>query len=336
MKKNILIINGGGGSEHAISLVSSQYLEKLLHQTGRYNVLEMTIEADGTRHNKQGDRLELRRAGELFSHKTQSTTEIDLFIPCIHGPPGETGDIQAIFELMKKPYLGPAPEASRLCFNKVSTKLWFDALGIKNTPWVFLNDCSKPSLEKAHDFFKQHKDVFIKAASQGSSIGCYHCTEEKTLERDLKEAFRFSPYVIIEKTMNARELEMSFFEYKGELMASSTGEILCPQKFYDYEEKYNPNSQTKTVVKAAVDEKTILKMQEIGKKAFQGLKLRHFSRIDFFLDQNQELFVNEINTFPGMTPISLFPQMIEAMGISFSDVLIDLIETTLNRKENSL
>ena len=121
-KKTILVLNGGGGSEHDISLVSSAYLCECLKRDPRFHVIEITIDRDGRRIDRQGQTYELRRAGELFCHSTQTTTPIDFFVPCIHGPPGETGEIQSVFEMMGKPYLGVGPESSALCFNKVSTK----------------------------------------------------------------------------------------------------------------------------------------------------------------------------------------------------------------------
>lgn len=329
-KKNILVINGGGGTEHDISLLSSRYLTQCLKTDPRFEVYEITIERDGRRVDRQGQTYELRRAGELFAHESGKTIAIDFFVPCIHGPPGETGEIQSVFELMGKPYLGVGPEASTLCFNKVSTKLWLDSLGVKNTPWIFLIDQSESELARAQAFFHQHQDVYIKAASQGSSVGCYHCVKADELKPMIENAFGFSKYVLIEKGMKARELEASFFEHQGELKMAGPGEIICPGGFYDFEEKYNQNSKTITQASASVPEGIREQMQDMGMRAFRGLKLRHLSRIDFFLTAQNELYLNEINTFPGMTPISLFPKMIEESGLNFSQVINDLIARELH------
>jgi D-alanine-D-alanine ligase len=329
-EKKILVINGGGGSEHSISLVSSAYMEKCLKADSRFNVLEMTIHADGTRTNRRGELVELRRAGELYNHSTEKTTTIDFFVPCIHGPPGETGEIQAVFELMGKPYLGVGPEGNMICFNKVTTKLWLDALGIPTTPWIFLNSAEQSELERAREFFNIHRDVFVKAASQGSSIGCYHITEASKLDDAVIDAFKYSPYILIEQTLKARELEMSFFEHEGKLQWAGPGEIICPNGFYTYEEKYSNDSKTVVSATAEVDSKTLSLMQEYGRRAFIGFKLRHISRIDFFVPEPGVVLINEINTFPGMTPISLFPKMIETTGLSFQRFLCELVARELN------
>src|SRR5690606_21231950 len=128
------------------------------------------ITKDGTRRDINGIRCELRRAGEIVWPESGENAILHYAIPCIHGPPGETGDIQSVFEMMGLPFLGAGPEASILCFNKVSTKLWLDALDVPNTPYLFLSECDADSLALAKTFFdKNGGDLFVKAASQGSS-----------------------------------------------------------------------------------------------------------------------------------------------------------------------
>jgi len=254
----------------------------------------------------------------------KKVTKIDIAVPCIHGPPGETGDIQSYFELLKIPYFGPGPEASKLCFNKVSTKLWLDALGIANTPFLFLADKTPATIEKIKQFHQKHGAVFVKASNQGSSIGCYPVAKNQNVMEAIDKAFQFSPYVLVEKSVTARELEISVFNYQGKIHTSYPGEINCPSRFYSYEEKYNPASKTTTEIKApGLTEKQVDVMKAMAKNAFQGLKLRHLSRVDFFLTDDNQIYLNEINSFPGMTPISMFPKMMEASGVTFADYLQD-------------
>lgn len=336
MKKNILIICGGGGEEHDISLTSANYLLQQLRGAQEFNVLDMEITKSGQRLNQRGEELELRRAGELVWKATNQTEKIDFFIPCIHGPPGENGRIQGLFEMMGVPYLGSGPEASQICFNKVTTKLWLKALGIPNTPWVFLDALDEQNLTRATDFFEQHSDVFIKAAAQGSSIGCYHVTDKKELKAKIQQAFQYGPYVLIEKTIHARELEVAVFQTKEGLKASVPGEIVCPSQFYSFEEKYGKNAKTQTHAQAKnLTDKQVQQIQELSLKAFKGLKLRHLSRIDFFLTPEGQIYLNEINTFPGMTPISLFPVMVEATGLGFQTFLTDIIKQSCHIKDPS-
>jgi D-alanine-D-alanine ligase len=331
-KKNILLICGGGGSEHAISLISAQYIKSQLDQLNDYQIYFVEIEPDGTRKDENGNKLELRKGGFLYQYQTQKEVKLDFAIPCFHGPPGETGQIQAVFELMELPYLGCEPEASALCFNKVSTKLWFDALNIPNTPYLFINDEKQQNIEKAKSFFEKSKNVFVKASSQGSSIGCYFVADESNLIKSIEKAFKLSPYVLIEEYIEGRELEMAVYQYDEKIITTVPGEIVVPNKFYDYDQKYSEDSKTITYIEAQnLDSKTIEEMKSMAVKVFTALKLRHLSRIDFFLSITGKVYINEINTFPGMTPISMFPKMMQNNKHSFSLFLKNIIDTDIKK-----
>ncbi len=323
-RKSILLICGGGGTEHDISLTSSKYIKDQLSKIPGLETHLIEIQADGNRVDEEGNKVELRKGGYLYHHSTDKTDFLNFAIPCFHGPPGETGEIQSVFEMMNLPYLGCGPEASLLCFNKVSTKLWMDAAGIPNTPWTFLSEARE--LDKAKAFFLKHGSVFVKASSQGSSVGCYKVTTENELEQSIKEAFNYSPYVVIEKMVTGRELEVSAYEHQGVLHTSYPGEIICPDKFYSFEEKYSNNSKTETVMKAdGLSTQEVEKLADYAKKAFTLFKLKHLSRVDFFLTNEGDIYLNEINTFPGMTPISMFPKMMEADGVPFKNFLEAII-----------
>lgn len=330
MKKNILLLCGGGGPEHDISLVSSKYIEKTLNEIGLYNVIKVEIGKDKifrkmSPDNLQGEIVEMNFKRQLIGKNIE---DIHIVVPCIHGPPGETGEIQTFFELTDLPYLGCGPEASINCFNKVTSKLWFNALSIPNTPFEFL--ASMEDKQKAHELFDRYGKIFVKAASQGSSIGCYQVFNKADLDTALVNAFKYSNYVLVEKLINARELEISTYEYDGAIVATIPGEINCPSKFYSFEEKYDPNSKTTTeIIAPNLPKEAVLEMRRIAIKAFTHLKLRHLSRIDFFYTDEGEIFLNEINTFPGMTPISMFPKMMENNGHSFNKFFKDIIEENI-------
>lgn len=326
MKKNILLLCGGGGTEHDISLVSSKYIEKTLNDIGLYNVIKVELGKDKIfrklKHDDTyGDVVVMNFNRQLVGTATE---DIHLVVPCFHGPPGETGEIQTFCELIHLPYIGCGPEASLNCFNKVTSKLWFNALEIPNTPFEFLTTMEDKL--RAHNLFDRYGKVFVKAASQGSSVGCYQVFKKEELDHTLLEAFKYSQYVLVEKMVNARELEISTYEYDGAIIATIPGEINCPSKFYSFEEKYDPHSKTTTEIKAPnLPNAAVDKMRSYAIKAFTQLKLRHLSRIDFFYTEEGEIFLNEINTFPGMTPISMFPKMMENHGHSFHKFLKDII-----------
>ncbi len=319
--KNILLLSGGGGTEHEISLISSSFIRSQL--PSEYKVIEVTVDKH-FHWSSSGESCELNFKKELITQEQK--IKIDFAIPCFHGTPGETGEIQAYFELIQLPYLGCNPETSLLCFNKLSTKLWLEKVGIKTTPFHIVKDLTTLEIEKATEFMSQHQTVYVKATNQGSSVGCYRCVNSQELESSLKEAFNFSPYVIIEKEIIGRELEVAIFEHNDKVHITKPGEIDCPSNFYSYEEKYNENSKTTTHVEAP--NITDLHLDEIYRQAtaaYHILKLRHLSRVDFFLADSGEVFINEINTFPGHTKISMFPMMMQNYGIEYSEWIKQII-----------
>ncbi len=331
-KKNILLLCGGSGTEHEVSLVSAKFLEKNLQEIGLYNVIKVEIgkpkttdktfrliNADGS----IGQTVEINSKRQLVG--SNILFDLHYVVPCIHGPPGETGEIQTYLELINLPYFGCGPEASIICFNKVTSKLWFNALDIPNTPFEFLT--SIEDAPKAHKLMDLHSKVFVKAASQGSSVGCYQVFKKDELDTALKNAFKYSEYVLVEKMVTARELEISTYEFDGVIHASVPGEINCPSAFYSYEEKYDPKSKTTTeIVAPGLTTDIVESMRAYAIKAFKALKLRHQSRIDFFYTDDGKIYLNEINTFPGATPISMFPKMMENNGHSYLTFISTIIK----------
>jgi D-alanine-D-alanine ligase len=224
--------------------------------------------------------------------------------------------------MIKLPYFGCNSETSKLCFNKVTTKLWATALGVENTPYIFISKNDDEGVERVVNFQKIHGDIVIKASNQGSSVGCYMILAGHSPQKAIHDAFSLSPFVLVEKRLQPRELEVSVYEYDGKLQVSYPGEIVTPTStFYSYDEKYSNNSQSKTFVRAEnITDEQVKKITEYATKLYHGLKIRHLSRIDFFLD-NEIIYLNEINTFPGSTSISMFPKMLEANGHSFTSFL---------------
>jgi D-alanine-D-alanine ligase len=326
---HVLLLCGGGGSEHDVSLRSANFLQQQLESLPNVTVSRVEMLADHWLRS-DGVRCTLNLAGELVSVGADGqpkVQKVDFVAPCIHGYPGETGDIQSMLELAHLPYLGCRAEGSKLCFNKISTKLWLSALGIPNTPYLFVNDDSEASLAQARDALAKWGKVFVKAASQGSSVGCYAASSEAELLQAIHDAFGYSEQVLIEKALKPRELEIAVYQYGDELVATRPGEIVVPQDtFYSFEEKYSNASHTTTSLEpAGLTESQIALMQQYALKAFRQLKLRHLSRVDFFLTEDGGIYLNEINTFPGMTSISMFPKMLEHHGHQFDQFLQQIL-----------
>jgi D-alanine-D-alanine ligase len=317
MIKNILLLCGGGSSEHEISLLSANFVEQQLNLIDDVSVTRVEIKNEGWVTN-QGELVYLDLNTKKLCSEDQNL-DIDFIVPCIHGFPGETGDIQSMFEIAGIPYLGCGPEASSNSFNKITSKLWYDAIGIANTPYLFLTRNNEQAHIQAQQAFDKWGKVFVKAARQGSSVGCYNVTKQDDLSQAINDAFGYSDQVLIEKAVKPRELEVAAYEIDGKLRITKPGEVIAPDgAFYSYDEKYSSTSHSLTEVEASnltVEQVEII--QQASETVFKQMNLRHLSRIDFFLTEEGEIYLNEVNTFPGMTPISMFPKMLQNNGDEF-------------------
>ncbi|MEI8592829.1 D-alanine--D-alanine ligase [Photobacterium sp. Hal280] len=327
---HVLLLCGGGSAEHEVSLVSANFIEQNLQAIDGIRYIRIEMQKDGW-FDSDGQRWQLNLDRSIQSESGEKLP-VDYVIPCVHGYPGETGDLQSLLEIAGVPYFGCGPQASTNCFNKITTKLWFDALGIPNTPYVFLSEQDEESFRTAEDALARWGSVFVKAACQGSSVGCYKATDKESLVESLNKAFTFSEQVLVEKAIKPRELEVAAYQYGDELIITKPGEVTCPDgKFYTYEEKYSTESHSTTTVEASgITEEQIEAIRSYARKAFVHMKLKDLSRIDFFLSEDGEILLNEINTFPGMTPISMFPQMLAHHGHRFTDYLEHAVKSAVH------
>ncbi|TOQ20980.1 D-alanine--D-alanine ligase, partial [Vibrio parahaemolyticus] len=282
MIKNILLLCGGGSSEHEISLLSANFVEQQLNLIQNVKVTRVEIKNEGWV-TDQGELVYLDlNTKQLCSNESNQT--IDFIVPCIHGFPGETGDIQSLFEIAGIPYLGCGPEASSNSFNKITSKLWYDALDIPNTPYLFLTRNDEHAHRQAEQAFEKWGKVFVKAARQGSSVGCYSVTEKQAIAKAVNDAFGYSDQVLVEKAVKPRELEVAAYEMNGELHITKPGEVIAPDgAFYSYDEKYSSSSHSLTEVEAKnLTQEQIDKIRHASETVFKQMNLRHLSRIDFF------------------------------------------------------
>ena len=325
MTKNLILFNGGESDEHEITLLSYQYLKETIQEIPNYQTHEVMISKKGY-WTYYGKPCHLEMGNILRTERDKIT--IHGALPYLHGHPGETGHLLALLELYKIPYLGSSQESAVLTFNKISTKLWLQASHIPTTPGIAINDLQHNSIERATMFFRQHGAAFVKASNQGSSRGCYFAEDEKQLKTYMEKALSLSPYALIEKPIVGRELEVAIYEYQDELRATAPGEIIPPSHtFYDYEEKYSKATQTQILTKSKeLPEGISRDICSYALQAFKLFKISDLARIDFFYSQTDGLIINEINTFPGLTSISLFPRMLQQDGLCFKDFLLDRLQ----------
>ena len=327
MKKNIALIYGGASEEHDVSLRGYPYVRQLLEKNN-YNVIPLYITresiwmADNT---PCGTPVFLKRTSNgAFLCYGDFEVKIDAAVPLLHGEGGEGGEIQGLLESCKIPYVGADVVTGAVCLDKHFTKCVAKRLGIPTAKWVsFSENCdTHTALTACENEFGF--PLFIKPRRLGSSIGACAVNDRCEFATAFRRAMEIGGNRVIAEELieNKREVECAFYKAKGEMFITHPAEILC-SGFYGYETKYN--SQTKTVVKADLSEGLANRIKAYALNLSEELGLRHLGRIDFFL-RGDEIFFNEINTFPGFTPTSLYPLMLQNAGISPEYAIKNFIE----------
>jgi D-alanine-D-alanine ligase len=359
-KIRVAVVYGGRSGEHEISLISAASVIRNLDRT-RFEILPIGIDKQGKWHFDDLKMIEgakaltIRQAAQLaslepFPHSEgkgvlaiqslSSNVSIDVVFPVMHGPLCEDGTIQGFFELAEIPYVGNGVLSSAIGMDKeVAKRLARDA-GIPVVPWVsvkrgaFKKDFSGISERVAREL---GYPVFVKPANMGSSLGVHKVKTSTELQSALEDAFLYDTKVLIEKSVNAREIEMSALESPrlgDEPLISVPGEIVPTHEFYSYESKYLDENGAALHIPAKLSAAQIQSAQKMGRDVFLALECEGLARVDLFLDKvSGEWFLNEINTMPGFTQISMYPKLWEASGISYTDLLTRLIDLAMARAE---
>ncbi len=324
--KKVLILFGGNSSEHYVSCKSAKSIvENIDKKLFKYEMAG--IDFDNIWYKFSGDLKFLENGNwkEANILKVDNIVgflkEFDVVFPITHGTNGEDGKLQGMLELFNIPFVGCKTLASSIGMDKEMSKVIFDNLNINQVPYIAINDDYKISdiIEKI-DF-----PVIVKPANGGSSIGISKSDNKKELIKAISVAKRYDSKVIIEKFIKARELEIAVLENKGKTLYSNIGEIKSANEFYDYDAKYINNKST-TIIPDDIPLIVVDKIKEYTKKIFEGLNCNGYARVDFFYDEeNNEIYINEINTIPGFTSISMYPKLIESIGINYTDLITILI-----------
>ena len=274
----------------------------------------------------------------------------DVAFPVLHGTYGEDGTIQGLFEMVGIPYVGCNPLGSALTMDKEKTKAVLTEAGIPVVPGICVRRADTADWKKYDEILELVQKqlgfpLFVKPCGAGSSDGANLAVDLRHLNSAILEAFNWDDKILIEKAINAREIECSVTgnptifdggkDYEA-LTAYGPGEIAPKHDFYDYDAKYNDPDGAELLIPARLDEKKLEEIREMAKKAFAALDLNGLSRVDFFIDKDTgELYLNEINTMPGFTQISMFPKMCAKFGLDFTALTELLIKEALSKFEAS-
>ncbi|RKX97493.1 MAG: D-alanine--D-alanine ligase [Spirochaetes bacterium] len=273
--------------------------------------------------------------GECLAFSDGEKLEVDVVIPVLHGSFGEDGRVQGLLETARIPYAGSGVLASAVGMDKdMAKRLWLQA-GLPVVPWKTLHAESDSDMSESAAgelFTNLGCPLFVKPANAGSSVGISRVENEAELKSALESAWAFDRKVLVEKAIIGREIECSVMGYSNP-KAFPPGEIIPAGKheFYDYEAKYTDPDGALLKVPADLPETAVLKIQTIAEKAYRCVDAGGLSRVDFLLEGDSgKMYINEINTLPGMTPISLFPRMTAAGGLNFTAMLEKLIQGAID------
>ncbi|MGY3750001.1 D-alanine--D-alanine ligase [Vagococcus acidifermentans] len=338
----IALIYGGKSAEHDISILSAfsilqaiyydYYQVQLIYitQSGDWLKGPLLAEAPAEEHQLHIDK---NGQGKKITPCEIKEDGIIVF-PVLHGPNGEDGTIQGLFEILEVPYVGAGVLASACGMDKIMAKQVFQQVSIPQLPYVPVTKMSwKLNPEEIYNQCEGSLiyPMFVKPANMGSSVGISKAADRDELIAAIKEAFRFDYRVVVEQGIDAREIEVAVLGNE-EIRTTLAGEIVKDVAFYDYESKYIDN-QVSLQIPAKVSEDVHKKAREYAEKAYAALDGCGLTRCDFFLTSNGELFLNEVNTMPGFTPYSMYPLLWKQMGLNYGDLLEELIQLAKLRFE---
>ncbi|WP_076461111.1 D-alanine--D-alanine ligase family protein [Limosilactobacillus caccae] len=353
-KLHIALLFGGNSSEHDVSKRSAHNIYDALDKD-KYDVSIFMFTKDGILlNNEESQRIfdgepEDKVVEEAYAKMDltkplapimalNELQDIDFFYPVIHGNLGEDGTIQGLFKLLNKPYIGSNIAASAISFDKDLTKKILSEAGIRNTPYVLVTPETRDQYPWTQVEEKLGNLTFVKPAKQGSSVGIHKVTNADEYEAALDDAFKYDYKVLVEQGIDhPQEIEISILGNEHPI-ASKLGAVRVPKgdAFYDYDNKFVDASGVIFELPVKLPQYLVDEITDMALKAYRALGMKGLARIDFLVDANNVPYLGEPNTLPGFTNISLYPQMWEVSGISYSELIDRLIQLGLDEfKRNS-
>ncbi len=332
---------GGRTAEHEVSILSARSVANTVAKD-RIEIIPVCIAKDGLFVEPQRSARILAgddksdRGDENFAFEAWLRSEKpDVVFPLIHGTMGEDGTLQGYLELIGVPYVGSGVTASAVSMDKVHMKHAFAAAKLPMVDFVYVHENDwRTERERIMRAINNalRLPYFVKPANSGSSVGVTKVKNDKDLEAAIEKAFRFDEKALIERGLDAREFEVSVLG-NANPKASIAGEIVTGAEFYSYEDKY-ADTKAELVIPARLPKEKLEELQRLAVTAFKAVSAAGFARVDFFLERGtNRLYVNEINTIPGFTAISMYPKLWEATEIKYPKLIERLIELGIERAE---
>lgn len=351
MKKKVALLFGGKSSEFEVSLNSASNIYNAFDKD-KFDVLLIGIDKNGNwfyNSNYPEDNISLpsndffinakavfvvRKHGQicvLDSETFEHYETFDVAFSIIHGTYGEDGTLQGYFKTLNIPFVGPDVLGSALCMDKEITKRILRDNQIPIAAFIALRKNETISFEEAKK--QLGLPIFIKPCNAGSSVGVSKVRDESAFIVAINEAFKYDSKLLVEEAIIGKEVECAILGNENP-KASVIGEIIPTKDFYSFDAKYNDADGAKMKIPAAIDNDIKMLLQETAIKAFKAVACEGLSRVDFFLRADNSFVLNEINTLPGFTEISMYPKLWKHSGIAYADLISELVELALERRIN--
>ncbi len=355
-KQRIGVVFGGKSAEHEVSLQSAKNILEAIDKS-KYEVVLLGIDKQGEWHlndasgfllNAENPALiALNRSGEhvalvpgsssqqlITRQQAQPLSQLDVIFPIVHGTLGEDGSLQGLLRMANLPFVGSDVLGSAVSMDKDFTKRLLRDAGLKVAPWLSVIQTQRAHVDAQAVIARFGLPLFIKPANQGSSVGVSKVDSLEAFDAALDLAFTFDRKVLIEQGIKGREIECAVLGNESP-QASPCGEVVVHDAFYSYDTKYISESGAQVVVPAAISDEASEAIRTVAITAFQALECFGMARVDVFLQDDGEIIVNEVNTLPGFTNISMYPKLWQAAGLSYSDLITRLIELAQQRHQQS-
>lgn len=356
-KLRVGIVFGGKSAEHEVSLQSAKNIIDAIDKT-RFDVSLLGIDKQGQWHLNEASNfllnaenpalIALNQSGKgvalipgeaqqqlIESQSAQPLSQVDVIFPIVHGTLGEDGSLQGMLRMANLPFVGSGVLGSAVSMDKDITKRLLRDAGLTVAPWISVTAAQRPQLGVEEVIARFGLPLFIKPANQGSSVGVSKVSSAAEFAEALDLAFTFDRKVLIEQAIAGREIECAVLGNE-QPEASQCGEVVVHDAFYSYQTKYISEDGAEVVVPAMISPAASEAIRAVALKAFSALECSGMARVDVFLTRDEQIIVNEVNTLPGFTNISMYPKLWQASGLSYSDLITRLIELALARHQQEM
>jgi D-alanine-D-alanine ligase len=355
MKKKVAILFGGRSAEHEVSLRSAKNVAAAL-DLSKFELILIGVSKEGTWYqfsdtgifdkitSLNDSRLPaladpvslvcMKGKAQVFSLESKKTVPVDVAFPVMHGTFGEDGCVQGLFKMMNLPFVGCGVLGSSVGMDKEVMKRLLKEAGIQNAKYEVIYSHAPMNFENLSQSLGL--PFFIKPANAGSSVGVHKIKSKSDYETKIKDALMYDHKVLAEEFVEGREIEVSVMGLNHAPKASVAGEITPTHEFYSYEAKYIDENGASLQIPAKISAAEQANVQKIACQTFQVLGCDGLSRVDFFLKKNGEFYLNEINTIPGFTKISMYPKMWEASGLKYQQLITELIELGIQKYQSEM